>query len=134
MLTDFDFVHTVTLVTVLTGSLPDMGLPINQEVLLEAAPEVIITNSDFAALFPENTETIAPLIVLGRDWKDKLLKTAEVVGAVEATEAYLADYEARMDTLQALIAEHEPQTLSLVRVQNEDFIIYLPGTFGGTIL
>ena len=62
------------------------------------------------------------------------VQRVDVVGAVEATEAYLADYEARMDTLQALIAEHEPQTLSLVRVQNEDFIIYLPGTFGGTIL
>jgi iron complex transport system substrate-binding protein len=83
--------------TALTGDLPDMGFPINLEVLLEADPDVIITNADFAELFPENIETIAPLVVLGREWKSKLVKTAEVIGEVEATEALLASYESRVE-------------------------------------
>lgn len=120
--------------TALTGDLPDMGFPINQEALLSANPDVIITNADFAPLFPENIETIAPLVVLERDWKSKLLKTAEVLGEVDATQALLDAYASRVETLRGLMAEDSEIHLSLVRIQNEDFIIYLPGTFAVNIL
>lgn len=120
--------------TALTGDLPDMGFPINLEVLLAADPDVIITNADFAPLFPEDVETIAPLVVLERTWKEKLRKTAEVISEVEATETLLAAYESRVEILSELLAEEDPIHLSLVRAQNEDFMVYLPQTFGGSIL
>jgi iron complex transport system substrate-binding protein len=120
----------------LMGELDDMGFPINQEVLLSAAPDVIITNTDFAPLFPENTSEIAPLIVLPTDvdWKDKLLMIGDVLGEVEATEQLISQYDERVEAFREAVPNADEIEVSIVRVQGGDFSINLSGAFASQIV
>lgn len=120
----------------LMGDAQDMGFPINQEVLLAAAPDVIITNVDFAPLFPENTAAIAPVIVLPTDvdWKEKLLMIGDVIGELEAVETMIEDYEARVEAFREVFPDGDKVEISVVRVQGGGFSMNIAAAFASQIL
>lgn len=132
----------VSQVDTLTAGLPDPGFDApNLEVLLAAAPDLIITQADYfddatLALLTE----IAPTVVFApganlQDWRPHYRFVAAALGQGEVAAALIADYDALIAALQAALgAASNNQTVSVVYARrNEELAMRLGGSFSGTI-
>ena len=99
----------------------DIGWPgePNLEVLLQADPDLIISNAQWDEL-NENASEIAPTISLEitTNWRDGLDAIAQASGRSAEAEAVLSEIDMRLATLRELIG-NEDLTYTLVRTTDE---------------
>ncbi|MEO1290920.1 MAG: iron-siderophore ABC transporter substrate-binding protein [Chloroflexota bacterium] len=132
------YVDVADSLTNLTEDLPDIGFPVNQEVLLEIEPDLIIWG--FGGSFqPENINDIAPVVVINPDlsWQENLLFVGDILNKTQIAEALIDDYEMRVETLQELLEGQENLEVSVVLVSAQEgapYFIQLPGSFAHDIL
>jgi iron complex transport system substrate-binding protein len=117
----------------------DTGFPPNIEVILQAQPDLIIAPRDLfiEGLYPE-LNAIAPTVLYEPapgDWRARLRFAASVLGHTELVETLIADFEARLDEVRALLGETaEDTTVSLVRTFPDQIGLVLEGTAGAALL
>lgn len=108
----------------------------NLEAIAALDPDLIIgAQVRHEELYPA-LSAIAPTVFSvnsGTDWEEQARITAAAVGETDEMEALLADLDERaVQVGQAIGAEG--RTASMVRFRPDNFRLYGPGTFSGTIL
>ena len=113
--------------------LPDIGLPLNPEILLEAKPDVIIGWTQFP--LPEVITDIAPVVYVdySEDWQSNALLIGDAIGEREAVEEFLAGYEQRVEVLRDNLRNPAEIEVSLVRVLPEKFNVQVSNSLSGQI-
>lgn len=118
----------------------DTGYPPNIEVVLEAAPDLIIGPRDFFTeiLYPEMNK-VTPTVLydpIPGDWRSRLIFAGEVLGKSELVTQLIADYDARVAEFRDVMPETEtPIQVSLVRtLANQQIGLPLDGTVAASVL
>ncbi|MEM7798175.1 MAG: ABC transporter substrate-binding protein [Chloroflexota bacterium] len=108
---------------------------LNFELLLEADPEVIISE------FPTGEVnkllgTIAPVVLLNPEdsWRDYSLTAGDMIGQKEEAEALLQQFDERIELLQAQFDDPADVTVSVVRIHPENTQLQLRDSFSGQII
>jgi iron complex transport system substrate-binding protein len=98
------------------GSLAEPSL----ERVAELQPDLILVGGLFAALeaILPDLQQIAPVVVTyanADDWKTAFLGTANALNRMEEAEAFLSDYDARIQDIQSRLGENANAEVSIVR-------------------
>jgi len=118
----------------------DFSYPPNLEVLLSLEPDLIIVDNFIADEIDIDTfNEIAPTVVYNfppqNQWKERASFYFDAVGELEAYNALVSEYEARIDELRSLIENPEDMEVSLVAADPEGtFRIYSQYSGGSSIL
>ncbi|MEM7125976.1 MAG: ABC transporter substrate-binding protein [Chloroflexota bacterium] len=117
----------------------DIGNPPNPESILALDPDLIIGVDAVVEEVIEELPVIAPTVLFdfetSAEWKEATRFFADAVGQSEAGEQLFADYDAKIAALQdALAADENDPTVSILRVRPDRIQIYLPGSFPGTVV
>jgi iron complex transport system substrate-binding protein len=115
----------------------DTGLIPNPEVILRSDPDLIIGPRDqFGGSLYPILNRIAPTILYEAepgDWQGRLTFAGEVLGMTDTVDELLADYDTRIEELQAAVDEEETE-VSLVRTFPGQIGLVLTGTAGAGVL
>lgn len=132
----------------LTVNLADVGFPADPEVVLAAAPDLIIGTSGYydANVYDEMAQ-IAPMIVfdppidtVGQDWQPNFDFIGAALGMSAAVTNLVVGYERRVAALRDALGETSGETLdgqmvSVVRAAPPDALgLCLAGSFSGVLL
>ncbi|WP_028237940.1 ABC transporter substrate-binding protein [Stutzerimonas azotifigens] len=107
----------------------------NLEVLLELEPDLILSGPakpEQLAILNE----IAPTVVTyqaGQPWQESMRRSAEVMNKGAEAEAFLERYQARVAEARERLAEHQGETLSIVRWNPKGPSYMLRDAFASTI-
>lgn len=94
----------------------DLGNP-NLEKVLELQPDLILTSQDRPEML-ELLRSIAPTVVTsqwGTPWKQTLAKVGEVLQREDEAAEFLAQYDDRIQQVRTRLADHQGDTISVVR-------------------
>ncbi|MDR0628939.1 MAG: ABC transporter substrate-binding protein [Treponema sp.] len=113
---------------------------INLEVILESAPDVIVTFSAHNGLdrIYDQLVKIAPVVALtfSAPWQEQLLECAEIVGKEAEARNAITEIEAAISAAKEIISQHSDRTLALFRTDGKMFMNQGPSkyyeTFGIT--
>ena len=90
-----------------TGTMADLGLPPNLEVLLGLEPDLILSHFDEVAEVVDELSAIAPLaavdLVRSESWRNRHLFNGAALGRLELAEAQIAAYEERAVQLRGAL-------------------------------
>ena len=90
-----------------TGTMADLGLPPNLEVLVGLEPDLILSHFDEVAEVVDELTAIAPLaavdLVRSESWRNRHLFNGAALGRAELAEAQIRAYEERAAELQAAL-------------------------------
>jgi ABC-type Fe3+-citrate transport system substrate-binding protein len=123
----------------LYGDVPDVGFPINLEVIVEVNPDLIVAPSGFVtdSLYEQLTQ-IAPTVVFDLepgDWRGRVLFAGEALNRQDEVEGLLAVVDERSAELQTALGETMQETeVSLVRVFTNQIGILIAGSTGDHLL
>ncbi|MEM7800368.1 MAG: ABC transporter substrate-binding protein [Chloroflexota bacterium] len=111
------------------------GAAQNLELLLLIDPDVIIAEYDPGTL-EKPAETIAPVLALTHlnSWKEMTLFAGDLIGERGEAERLLAEYESRVEILQAQFDDTAAITISNVALFQGQTSVQLPASFSGAIL
>jgi len=117
------------------GSLAEPSL----EKVAALNPDLILAGNlipQIEALLPELTQ-IAPVVKtysVGEDWKTAFVGTANALNRVAEAEAFLADYEARVSAIRAMLPADRAVEASVVRWMPEGPVVMMPSIFSSLVL
>jgi iron complex transport system substrate-binding protein len=111
---------------------------LSEEAVAAADPDVIVINPAAGEIAQRygDLSRIAPVVAPGYEqtaWRQRLLDTAEVFGRTDEAQDLLAEYDARVAEVDALVPDGT--TLSMVRVRADGFrYLTSGGSFPWTVL
>ncbi|MEM7333550.1 MAG: ABC transporter substrate-binding protein [Chloroflexota bacterium] len=107
----------------------------NLELLLQIDPDVIVSEYEVGELL-KPAEAVAPVIQLTHleSWKEMMLFAGDLIDEVGEAERLLAEYEMRVDILQAQFDDASAITISNVRIFQDSTTVQLPTSFSGEII
>ncbi|MFP4008833.1 MAG: ABC transporter substrate-binding protein [Spirulinaceae cyanobacterium] len=117
-----------------------LGWPLNLEQVVSLQPDLIIglangQEQDTYKLLSQIAPTLLANDETSGDWKAVVQFVGEILGKPDAAAQVLADYQARLDTLQQQIGDNiEAIEVSVVRLYPDKINLYLQDSFIGTIL
>jgi iron complex transport system substrate-binding protein len=117
------------------GSLAEPSL----ETIIGLNPDLILAGNlipQIEALLPELTQ-IAPVVKtysVGEDWKTAFVGTADALNRVAEAEAFLANYEARVSAIRAMLPADRAVEASVVRWMPEGPVVMMPSIFSSLVL
>jgi iron complex transport system substrate-binding protein len=123
----------------LYGDVPDVGFPINLEVIVEVNPDLIVAPAGFMtdSLYEQLTQ-IAPTVVFDLepgDWRGRVLFAGEALNRQDEVDDLLAVVDERATELQAALGDTMQETeVSLVRVFTNQIGILIAGSTGDRVL
>ncbi|MGY3966660.1 iron-siderophore ABC transporter substrate-binding protein [Aeromonas enteropelogenes] len=113
----------------------DLGSP-NLETLITLEPDLILTGPttpEQLALLRE----IAPTVVTGQwtdGWQPLLRRVASALNREQEGEAFLQQYEARLQQARTTLAGHQGESISIVRWNPKGPSFMYPGTFASSVV
>ncbi|MEM9955410.1 MAG: iron-siderophore ABC transporter substrate-binding protein, partial [Chloroflexota bacterium] len=120
-------------------SIEDIGTTVNPnaESLLDAQPDLIFGSGPRTLELYDELSSIAPTLLFEFDhsgqWLDIAAFVADAIGAEDAYQRLLADYEARLDALRDELGGNSP-IISVVRIRPSDVRLYVTDSFSGQVI
>ncbi|MEM7333558.1 MAG: ABC transporter substrate-binding protein, partial [Chloroflexota bacterium] len=107
----------------------------NVELLLQIDPDVIVSANSMGD-FSKPLETIGPVVILTHldSWKEVMLFGSNLIDERQVAEALLAEYEMRVQILQAQFEDPSEITISYVRLFPESAHVQLSDSFARQIM
>ena len=110
----------------------------NLESIVALNPDLILGTTSEQKVYDQLSQ-IAPTVLAdvdsSADWKNLLYKYAEALGKTDEAEQVMVDYNARIEKFQAQMGDRlQETTVSIVRLYQGIFNIYLEDSFSGTIV
>lgn len=107
----------------------------NLEAIAELNPDLILSSSFRHEELYDDLAAIGPTVFVedvAAGWKDNFLVFADAMGKRDEAETMLEDYEARADDIGEQLGDDE--TIGIVRFLPDEWRIYGPASFSGSIL
>lgn len=101
-----------------------VGFPANIELILSLEPDLILGNAFRELEIYDQLSAIAPTIVSDRlpnvFWEDNMRFLGEALNLTEEVDTLLAEYDARVETLQELLGDPSEIEVSVIRYRLRD--------------
>lgn len=109
----------------------------NLEMVLALEPDLILMGGFNDETVLAQLNAIAPTVntfSLGERWQTSFLRVAEVVNQVDEAEAFLAEYDARVQAIKDALGENGDSVVNIVRWNPDGPGIMLPNAFSSRVL
>jgi iron complex transport system substrate-binding protein len=115
----------------------NVGFPPNPEVILALDPDLIIgsyLDADQIAQLQAIAPTVNYVAFGSGDWKRPMQMTGELLGLTPLVDDLMAGYQARLDTLAALVENPSEIEVSIMRVQPDRLMLNLVNSFPAVVV
>ncbi|QDQ98411.1 ABC transporter substrate-binding protein [Tomitella fengzijianii] len=119
----------ITMVGTVTG--PEL------DKVIKADPDVILAGQVRDQQVLSRLRQIAPTVVtfqVGDNWKDAFANIAQALGRTDQQQAFMADYQAKIETVQQDLGPASDSVVSVVRWNPKGPSTINKGTFAGSVL